>query len=326
MSKQLACAVAGMVVAFAFAPGALAQWKPAKNVELVAPATPGGGYDTVARKVQKVIQDANLVAMPVNVVNKPGGASGIGWAYVSQHAGDAHYIGVASSTLLTNDIAGINPFKWTELTPLAIIATEYLVFSVRADNRLKGAKDLMEAVRANPKAVVFATAPGPGNANHILMGMMAKAIGVKVAQMPLVFFSSAGDSMTAALGGHVEVVISRIPPVLEQVRAGKMRILAVGAPQRLPGVLANVPSLRELGAEAVFVNWRGMVGPKNLNKEQTRYWEEVLGALSKTEAWKSYSEDTFSMPTFMDSASSARFMQSQHGEIRVIMQELGLAK
>lgn len=326
MSKQLAFAVAGMVMAFAYAPIALAQWKPSKNVELVAPATPGGGYDTLARAVHKIIQDAKLIATPVNVVNKPGGGSGIGWAYVSQHAGDARFIGVASSTLLTNDILGINSFKWTELTPLAILATEYLVFSVRAENKLKGAKDLMEAIRANPKAVIFATAPGPGNANHIIMAMMAKAIGVKVTQMPLVLFPSAGDSTTAALGGHVDVVVSSIPPVLEQMRAGKMRILAVGAPQRLPGVMANVPSLRELGADAVFVNWRGVIGPKSLGKEQIRYWEDLLGAMSRTDAWKSYSEDTFSMPTFMDSASSARFMQTQHAEIRVIMQELGLAK
>ncbi len=325
MVKQPFWVIVGIAMAFVQAT-ALAQWKPSKNVELVAPATPGGGYDTLARKLHKVIQDAKLITTPFNVVNKPGGGSGIGWGYVRQHAGDAHFIGVASSTLLTNDIAGINAFKWTDLTPLAVLATEYLVFSVRADNKFKGAKELMDAVRANPKAAVFATAPGPGNANHILMGLMAKAIGANVAQMPLVFFSSAGDSMTAALGGHVDVVISSIPPVLEQVKAGKMRILAVGAPQRLYGVLANVPTLRELGANAVIVNWRGVIGPKDLSKEQIRYWEELLGAASKTDAWKSYSEETSSIPTFMDSASSLRFMQTQHSELRVVMQELGLAK
>jgi putative tricarboxylic transport membrane protein len=318
-----------MTVAFTMAfvqTTSFAHWKPSKNVELVAPATPGGGYDTLARKLHKVIQDAKLITTPFNVVNKPGGASGIGWGYVSQHAGDAHFIAVASSTLLTNDIAGINPFKWTDLTPLAVLSTEYLVFSVRAENKFKGAKELMDAVRANPKAAVFATAPGPGNANHIIMGLMAKAIGANVAQMPLVFFSSAGDSMTAALGGHVDVVISSIPPVLEQVKAGKMRTLAVGAPQRLHGVLANVPTLRELGANAVFVNWRGVIGPKDMSKEQIRYWEDLLGAAGKTDAWKSYSEETSSIPTFMDSASSVRFMQTQHSELRVVMQELGLAK
>ena len=317
--------IAGIAAALAPA-AALAQWKPSKNVELVAPATPGGGYDTLARKLHRVIQDARLLTTPFNVVNKPGGGSGIGWAYVSQHAGDAHFVGVASSTLLTNDIAGINPFKWTKLTPLAVLATEYLVFSVRAENRFKGAKELMDAVRANPKAAVFATAPGPGNANHILMGLMARAIGANGAQMPLVFFSSAGDSMAAALGGHVDVVISSIPPVLEQVKAGKLRMLAVGAPQRLHGVLANVPTLRELGANAVFVNWRGVVGPKDLGKEQIRYWENLLESAGKTDAWKAYTEETSSIPGFMDSASSVRFMQAQHGELRAVMQELGLAR
>jgi tripartite-type tricarboxylate transporter receptor subunit TctC len=190
----------------------------------------------------------------------------------------------------------------------------------------KGAKELLDAVRSNPKAAVFATAPGPGNANHILLGLTGKALGVNASQIPLVFFSSAGDSMTAALGGHVDVVISSIPPVLEQVKAGKMRMLAVGAPQRLRGELANVPTLQELGANAVFVNWRGVVGPKDLSKEQVRYWEDLLGAASKTDAWRSYAEETASMPIFMDSASSVRFMQTQHNELRSVMQELGLAK
>ncbi len=305
---------------------ASAQWKPSKNVELVAPATPGGGYDTLARAVHKVIQDYKLVDVPINVINKPGGGSSIGWAYVSQHAGDGHYIAVASSTLLTNDIVGINPFRWTDLTPLGVLSTEYLVFSVQAESKIKGANDLMDRLRANPKSINFATAPGPGNANHILMGLMAKAIGVNVRQMPLVFFASAADSTTAALGGHVDVVISSIPPILEQVKAGKMRILAIGAPQRLPDVMANVPTLRELGADAVFVNWRGILGPKNLNGEQIRYWETLLGRLSKSEGWKTYSENTFSTPTFLDSMMSARFFQAQYREVRPIMQELGLAK
>lgn len=324
--KQLSRVIVGMIAVTSLHVTAFAQWKPSKNVELVAPATPGGGYDTLARKLHRVIQDAKLLTSPFNVVNKPGGGSGIGWGYVRQHAGDAHFIAVASSTLLTNDIAGINSFKWTELTPLAVLSTEYLVYSVRAENRFRGAKELLDAVRANPKAAVFATAPGPGNANHILMGLTAKALGVNASQMPLVFFSSAGDSTTAALGGHVDVVISSIPPVLEQVKAGKMRMLAVGAPQRLRGDLANVPTLLELGANAVFVNWRGVIGPKDLSKDQIRYWEDLLGSASKTDAWKSYTEETASMPVFIDSSSSARFMQTQHSELRSVMQELGLAK
>ena len=323
--RQLFGVIFGIAIAF-LQTSAFAQWKPSKNVELVAPATPGGGYDTLARKLHKVIQDGKLINTPFNVVNKPGGGSGIGWGYVRQHVGDAHFIAVASSTLLTNDIAGINAFKWTELQPLAVLSTEYLVYSVRADNRFKGAKELLDAVRANPKAAVFATAPGPGNANHILMGLTAKALGVSASQMPLVFFSSAGDSMTAALGGHVDVVISSIPPVLEQVKAGKMRMLAVGAPQRLRGELTNVPTLQELGANAVFVNWRGVVGPKGLSKEQVRYWEDLLGAAGKSDAWKSYAEETSSTPIFMDSASSIRFMQTQHNELSTVMHELGLAK
>lgn len=326
MLKKTSFAVACASALFTHATVVNAQWKPSKSVEFVAPATPGGGYDTLARAVHKVLQESKLTVTPVTVVNKPGGGGGIGWRYVAQHVGDAHVIAVASSTLLTNDITGINTFKWTDLTPLAVIATEYLVYSVRTDHKVKGIRELMDAVRANPKAINFATAPGPGNANHILMGMMAKAINVNVTQIPLVFFPSAAESTTAALGGHVDVVISSIPPVLEQVRAGKMRILAVGAPQRLTGALANVPTFREAGANAVFINWRGVVGPANLAKDQIAYWEQVFAAMSKTEAWKTYSENTLSIPTFMDSANSTRFLQAQHGETRIVMQELGIAK
>jgi putative tricarboxylic transport membrane protein len=326
VSGKCVSVMVAAALSIAAAPPGLAQWKPAKSVELVAPATPGGGYDTLAREVQKVIQNQKLLDATLNIVNRPGGGGGIGWGYVGQHAGDAHYLAVASSTILTNDIAGMNPFKWTDLTPLGIIATEYLVFSVQTDSKIRTAKELMERVRANPKSVNFATAPGPGNANHIIMGMMAKAIGANVKQIPLVFFASAADSTTAALGGHVDVVISSIPPVLGHVRGNKMRILAVGAPERLPGVMADVPTWREQGVNAIFVNWRGIIGPRNLNREQVAFWEGVLGKLTKSNEWKTYSEDTFAIPTFMDSETSKRFLDTQYGETRAIMQELGLAK
>jgi tripartite-type tricarboxylate transporter receptor subunit TctC len=313
------------MIAFA-ATGAWAEWKPTKNVELVAPATPGGGYDTLARAVHRVISEQKLLSVPINVVNKAGGGSSIGWGYVSQHAGDGHYVAVASSTLLTNDVAGINSFKWTDLTPLGILSTEYLVFSVRNENALKSANQLMAALRANPKGTKFATAPGPGNANHIVMGMMAKAIGADVRQLPLVFYSSAGDSAAAALGGHIDVVISSIPPVLGHVSANRMRILAVSAPQRLSGSMASVPTWRELGVDAVFVNWRGIVGPKNLGHEQVRFWEGVLKTLAESDAWKTYSVKTFSEPQYIDSAGTAKFLAAQHVEVSATMTELGLKK
>ena len=122
-----------VVLAIVVAPAAAQQWKPSKPVELVVGSSPGGSPDVMARLVQRIFQNNGLVPSST-VVNKPGAANTIGWAYLNQHAGDAHYIATYSPVLIGNRIMGTTQLNYQDFTPLNILAREYVVISVRADS------------------------------------------------------------------------------------------------------------------------------------------------------------------------------------------------
>lgn len=322
---MLACMAT--VIALAGNHGAMAaDWKPSRPIEIVAAGSAGGGYDRQARILQKIMQDRRLTDVPINVVNRAGGSSSVGWAHVVQRAGDPHVVAVASTTYLTNDVLGINPFRFDELVPIALMATEYLVFSVRSESPIRTGTELAERMRQSAKAVTFANAPGPGNGNHIVLGMVARSLGVDVRQVPLVYFKSAGESATAVLGGHVQVITSSIPIVIEHARAGRMRMLGVAAPKRLPGDMKDVPTWREQGIEAEFRNWRGVLAPKGLTREQMAWWEQTLAAVTRSEEWRKDAESVYATTEFAGSADSVRALAAQQKEIAQTLRDLGIAK
>src|SRR5688572_16483500 len=109
-------------------------WRPEKNVEIVAPANPGGLHDITARSLQKVFQTRKLVEVPVVVVNKGGGGGTVGWTYVAQQGGDAHVISLIAVNLLSNHVMGVSTLNYTDFTPLAQLFNEYLALAVRADS------------------------------------------------------------------------------------------------------------------------------------------------------------------------------------------------
>src|SRR5688572_26559681 len=110
------------------------SWAPSKPVEIVVPTTPGGSVDLTARLLQKILQEAGLVKVPVTVVNKPGGGGAVSLAYLNQHAGDGHFLATNTPNIIANDINGRTPVRYTEVTPLATMASQYTVLAVRADS------------------------------------------------------------------------------------------------------------------------------------------------------------------------------------------------
>src|SRR5687768_17322404 len=131
-------------------------WRPEKNVEIVAPANPGGLHDITARSLQKVFQTRKLVEVPVVVVNKGGGGGTVGWTYVAQQGGDAHVVSLIAVNLLSNHIMGVSTLNYTDFTPLAQLFNEYLALAVRADSSVTSAKDAIARLAKNPGAMSVA--------------------------------------------------------------------------------------------------------------------------------------------------------------------------
>jgi putative tricarboxylic transport membrane protein len=248
MRRMLVTFVLGMLATST----AHAQWKPEKPVEIIIGTSAGGPQDRAGRLIQKILQEQRLVTAPINVLNRPGGGGVIGLTYLGQQPGDAHYMMVNSITLFTNHITGRTQLSYADFTPLAVIGAEYVGVAVLADSPLKTARNLAERLRSDPGSLSVSIGTAFGNATHISHALAMKAAGVDIRKMKTVVFNSGGDAMTALLGGHVDAMASAPSTLRQHVKSGKVRLLAIVAPQRLAGDFAAVPTWKELGIDVTF--------------------------------------------------------------------------
>ena len=301
-------------------------WRPDKNVELIVPSKAGSGADASARLIQKIWQDAKLLDISITVNNKPGGGGAVAWTYLNTHPGDGHYLAFTSATLLTNKLAGLNPIGYTDVTPIANLLSEYIVFSVKADSPVRSARDLLERIRNDPTSLSFGLATSAGNPNHMAIAKIARSVGVDPRKIKVVVFSASAQSFPALLGGHVDVIVTNISNPVQQIEAKTMRAIAVTAPRRQSGVYANVPTWRELGVDVVMDNWRGVVGAKAMTPAQVAYWEGAFRRLAQSDEWKKDLERSFQELNFIGSRDVAKFLAAELEENRVLLNELGMTR
>jgi putative tricarboxylic transport membrane protein len=305
------------------APASAQAWKPVKPIEVIVGTPPGGPLDGTARLIQALLDKRNL-GVPVTVQNRPGGGHAIAMTYLNQR-GDGHAIAMALTNLITNRIIGSNPLTYTDVTPLALLTSEYIGMSVKSDSPVKDGKELIARLRANPEALTFAIT-NRASGNHIAAGAVLRAAGVDLKKVRFVSFKGSAETTVAVLGGHVDVVMATPTSTWRHVQAGNMRMLAVSSPRRLSGDFASVPTWKELGIEAVSANWRAVVGPKGLSAAQVAWWDETLGALVKTPEWQEALRKNQWEDEYLSSADTRRFFQEQYRQLEVLLGELGDAK
>jgi putative tricarboxylic transport membrane protein len=322
----VACVAALAAASALWAGHALAQsWKPIKNIELIVPGGAGGGQDRTARIMQKIMQ-GGLVPTTVTVVNRAGGGSNLAYIYLNQYAGDGHYLASATATLLTNHLLGTSPLSYTHFTPVSVLYTEYIGFAVKADGPFKSGKDIIARMKAAPESVSFAFGTSAGNANHIGIALALKAAGIDPAKMKVVIFKASIEATNALMGGHVDVVATPMSTYVPVMGTGRIRIVAVAAPQRVGGQFADVPTWKEQGYNAAMPSFRMFIGAKGLAPAQLRYWDGVFAKLAASPDWKKELADNEWQSSYMSSAESRRFLDARYEEYRKILTELRLVK
>ena len=317
--------IAALAAPAAHGLAAAGDWKPDSPVELIATNAPGGGSDRILRLMQKIMPGQAGVTVPLNVVNKPGGGSAIAYNYLNQHPGNAHYFVLGSKSLITNHIVGRGP-SYTTMTPVAHLFNEYIAVTVRPDSPIKTGKDLVDRLKADPQAVSFGIATSMGAPNHQGAAVALSKAGIDIKKLRAVIFPSGGAATTALFGGHVDVVPISVAFATSLLRNNQVRIVAIAAPQRLPGDLAQIPTWREQGQDAVVSQWRGFVGPKDMTAAQVAYWEQTFRRFLESPEWKAELEKNFWQPDFKNAAGFRKVLDEDHAEATRFLDELGLVK
>ena len=302
-----------------------AGWRPDKTVEIIVWSGAGGGADRPARVMQRLFQEKKLIDVPSFVINKPGANGTIGMVYMNQHAGDGHFLSMANATLVTNRITGVSPLSYTHITPLALIAHDYMVIAVKPDSRFKSAREMFQQMAKDPNSVTGGMNNRAG-AGHTALGKAVKAMNGDPRKIKNAIFKSGAEAAIAAMGGHVDYVVTTVPSIIAQVKAGQLRVLGVASPQRLRGALAHAPTLKEQGMDSVSSNWRMVVGPKGMSAPQAQYWDSVFGKMVHTAEWKTELDASLQEFVYLNSRDSLKHCEQENLDKTQTLSALGLLK
>ena len=321
---RTACGYAALAAAIAPAP-AQQPWQPTRNVEIIVNSGAGGAADRQARAAQRYLQ--TLPGIPsVTVVNKPGGGGALALTSITEHTGNGHVLGILSTGLITNPIIGLSTISYKEVTPLNILMREYVVAWTQSDSAIASGQDLLMRLKRDPASVSFGFATAPGNQNHIVIGMLARAAGIDPKTAKAVIFSSGGQGMTAALGGHVDVWVGTAGGTLPHLQAAKVRVLGISSEQRQPGILAIAPTFREQNIDATYFAWRGFLGPRGLTAAQVAYWDQTFAKVISDPTWKDTLEKNAWVADSKGSMDARSHLEREHKLLSKILAELGLVK
>ncbi len=302
-----------------------ADWRPANAVEIVIPNAPGGGNDAVGRLMQRIWQERKLVPTSGIAVNKAGGGGTVALNYLNQKPSDPHAMAVVSITQQLNYIVGSSPLRHRDFTPLAVMIGDYIGFAVRADSPIQNGRDLIERLKKDPASLSAGVTAIGGN-NHIAYVLAARAAGADTRKLKTPVFQSSGESLTALLGGHIDLHMGSVGPLTKHLEAGRVRIVALTSDKRLTRPFAAIPTWKEQGVAGTFNTWRGLWAPKGLSADQVAFWDEALEKVSRDAQWKETLDANHWDGDYRNSRDTMKYLDGVHIELRDVLKELGLAK
>jgi putative tricarboxylic transport membrane protein len=274
------------------------------SVKMMIPANPGGGWDTTGRELGKAMTASGAVKN-IQYDNKGGAAGTIGLAqFVNSAKGDPNALMMGGMVMVGGIIQNKSAVNLSQVTPVARLTSEYEVIVVPASGP-KTLKELLDKFKANPGSVSWGGGSA-GGTDHILAGLIAKAIGVEPSKVNYVPFKGGGEAVSAIIGGHVTAGVSGYSEFAQHIKSGKMRALATFGAERSKS-LPDVPTMKELGYDVTYYLWVGLFAPKGTPAPVV----STLGAaIDKAAASRQFIEPLTNIglePSYLPAADFAKF-------------------
>lgn len=296
---------------------------PPHTINMVAPSGAGGGWDLTIRTVAKTLKDTNLVDANMPVVNRPGGGGAVNLAYMQTQVGKGDLISVYSPPILLTNLTGFTQYSYKDTTPIARLITDYAAFVVADNSKYKTIKDVMDALKKDPKSVKIGGTSSAGSMDHIQFLLVAKAAGVEnLRDIDYIAFQD-GSLIAQALGGHVDLISTGLGDVAGLVQSGKLHALAQTADKRIgTGLIAEIPTVKEEGIDVTFENWRGLFGPKDMPKEALDYWRDALGKMVETPEWQAALKRNGWDNAYQDNQEFTTFLANTNEQYKILIKEV----
>ena len=294
---------------------------PDGDLSIMAPADPGGGWDSTARAMQSALE-AEVVDVGVQVYNVGGAGGTIGLAeFVESHAGNPNQLMVMGLVMVgairTNDSA----VTLDDVTPIASLTSEQEALVVPADSEYQTLEDVIEAWEADPTSISWGGGSA-GGTDHILIGLMAQEVGIDPADVNYVAHAGGGEAISAILSGAVTVGVSGVSEFADQVEAGEMRWLAVSGEEPPEGI--DAPTITDAGLDVVLENWRGVVAPPDLGDEDREAIIGVITEMRDSDAWQQALEDNGWADFFQAGDDFQAYLEEERQRVEEVLAEIGL--
>ena len=300
---------------------------PNGHLYFIAPAGVGGGWDLTIRTVAKVLSDTRIVESPINVRNLPGESGAVHLQVMQNRKGDTETITVYSPPIIFINLNGTSQYGFRNLTPLANLIADYGAFVVRANSKYQSINDVMDDLKINPKSVKIGGFSSAGSMDHIQFLIIARAAGVNNLNQIEYIFNDDDNAANQLLKGNIDLFSTSLADVMGLVASGDLKVLAQTADRRIgTGIKRAIPTCKERGIDATFVNWRGLFGAPNMPEYAFNYWTNALAKMKDTREWKNecgkYDWDEY----YLNSSDFVRFLEKNEEDYRVIMKDLNMLK
>jgi putative tricarboxylic transport membrane protein len=298
---------------------------PSKALSIMAPGSPGGGWDTRARGIASALSECKVAGVDATVTNVPGAGGTIGLAQFAKKQGDPYQLMVMDSvTMLGGIVNNKSPVDLATLTPVAGLSRGPSAIVVPKASPYKDLKALLDAMEAKPHSVKW-TGGSLGGPGQMTVAGLAKGRGIAAKEMNFVPTAGGGESMNLLLSGAATVGVDTVAELRAQLQAGELRALAVDSEQRVAGV--DAPTMKELGmADEAVSTLAGVLAPAGLSDQQQ---QDVVGLLDKvrqSSCWKKVLERNNWTEDWTPGDEFGKVLAEQRTQVTAILGELGLGK
>ncbi|HZZ80149.1 MAG TPA: tripartite tricarboxylate transporter substrate-binding protein [Gemmataceae bacterium] len=299
-------------------------WRPDREIELIVGTPAGGGQDRPARALADVMAEQRLIDSPLKLNNIPGRGGSNGWEYLATRTGDPYVAAISSPTLISNQLLAVSSLDYQALTPLATLYTEYTAFVVPAASKISGAAELFRLLGSNPGELTIALATALGNSNHIALARVVQHAGGDIGGLRISVFDSARYALAELIEGRAQLATVTAASALPELQASKVRVLAVSSPQRLNGLLAEVPTLLEHGVDCAVGMWRGVVGAPSIPPPVVAFWNSTLRLATGSARWRTELARQYWADTYLSSSETVGFLNQQRVDMASALRDMGM--
>lgn len=295
------------------------------SIHFLIPGGAGGGWDGTARGTGEALSKAGLVDS-ISYENMSGGGGGKAIAHLVETADQKHDTLMVNSTpIVIRSLSKVFPQSFRDLTPVAATIGDFGAFVVKKDSKYNSFKDVVAEFNENPRSIKIGGGSARGSMDHLVAAMAFKASGGDARQVRYVAYDAGGKAMAGLLSGETSILSTGFSEALALAEAGEVRILVMTGEERNEAA-PEVPTLKELGYDATFVNWRGFFAAPGITDAEKAEFVTTLKKMYDTEAWETVRARNGWVEIFKPDDQFITFLEQQETEVGNLMRELGFLK